>query len=429
MKLAVSPNRRRLIREDGSPFFYLGDTAWNLFHFLDREECDFYLRTRAAQGFTVIQAVAVAEQGPPDMPNRYGEAALPEGDPLRPNPRFFAHVDWVVRRAGELGLVMALLPTWGDKWNKGWGIGPEIFTPENARAYGKFLGRRYHDASVIWVVGGDRTIDRPEHLLLNRALAEGLREGDDGRHLITFHPNGGYSSGQAVHDEAWLDFNMQQSGHDWPGRNVGAGIREDWNRLPVKPVLDGEPRYEDHPIMGGEWEAPFHGYFEPQHIRQAAYAAVLNGACGHTYGCHGVWQFFGAPGRSAINGARTPWREALFLPAASQMRFLREMMESLDWMNLRPAPEMVCSCDTRLEAGATEKTAVVYFPRRVTAALSLRLLAGENLAGRWIAPQDGRTAAAWDFPKPRWTRGAGEARMLFVPPREGDWVLRIDVAP
>src|SRR5829696_3180637 len=36
-RLKVSENRRFLVKEDGSPFFYLGDTAWELFHRLDRE--------------------------------------------------------------------------------------------------------------------------------------------------------------------------------------------------------------------------------------------------------------------------------------------------------------------------------------------------------------------------------------------------------
>src|SRR5688500_14111851 len=71
-RLQVSDNKRFLITADGSPFFYLGDTAWELFHRLDREQADRYLQDRAAKGFTVIQAVALAElQGHSD-PNAYG---------------------------------------------------------------------------------------------------------------------------------------------------------------------------------------------------------------------------------------------------------------------------------------------------------------------------------------------------------------------
>jgi len=46
-RLKVSDNRRFLVREDGSPFFYLGDTAWELFHRLNREDADRYLKNRA----------------------------------------------------------------------------------------------------------------------------------------------------------------------------------------------------------------------------------------------------------------------------------------------------------------------------------------------------------------------------------------------
>jgi uncharacterized protein DUF4038 len=35
-RLKVSDNKRFLVQEDGKPFFYLGDTAWELFHRLTR---------------------------------------------------------------------------------------------------------------------------------------------------------------------------------------------------------------------------------------------------------------------------------------------------------------------------------------------------------------------------------------------------------
>ena len=59
--IQVTPNGRFLQYENGSPFFYLGDTAWELFHRLDLEESTHYLTNRAAKGFTVIQAVVLAE--------------------------------------------------------------------------------------------------------------------------------------------------------------------------------------------------------------------------------------------------------------------------------------------------------------------------------------------------------------------------------
>jgi hypothetical protein len=77
--LRISDNQRFLVHPDGSPFFYLGDTAWALFHRLNREEAELYLRDRAAKGFTVIQAVAFGPDDGVDEPTL--DAAADEEEP------------------------------------------------------------------------------------------------------------------------------------------------------------------------------------------------------------------------------------------------------------------------------------------------------------------------------------------------------------
>src|SRR5690606_32417346 len=121
-------DRRFIVKDDGSSFFYLGDTAWELFHRLDREEATRYLENRADKGFTVIQAVVLAELDGLNTPNAYGEKPLLDNDPTQPNEAYFEHVDFIVNKAEELGMFIGMLPTWGDKFNKQWGLGPEIFT-------------------------------------------------------------------------------------------------------------------------------------------------------------------------------------------------------------------------------------------------------------------------------------------------------------
>ena len=102
--LKVSENRRFLVTADGRPFFWLGDTAWELFHRATREEAECYLTNRAAKRFTVIQAVALAEFDGLHAPNAYGDLPLANDDPTRPDERYFAHVDWVIAKANALGL-------------------------------------------------------------------------------------------------------------------------------------------------------------------------------------------------------------------------------------------------------------------------------------------------------------------------------------
>src|SRR6476469_7276190 len=114
-QLRVSANKRFLVTADGTPFFWLGDTAWELFHRLTREEAVLYLKNRAAKGFTVIQAVALAELDGLHTPNAYGEMPLENDDPTKPREAYFQHVDFIIDKAAELGLYIGLLPTWGDK--------------------------------------------------------------------------------------------------------------------------------------------------------------------------------------------------------------------------------------------------------------------------------------------------------------------------
>ena len=200
-------------------------------------------------------------------------------------------------------MYMGLLPTWGDKAGpKKWGQGPVIFTPENARAYGRLLGERYRDApNVIWILGGDRVaVDEKEGDFrpVWHAMAAGIEAGDGGRHLVTYHPQGGRSSSEWFHEAPWLDFNMLQSGH---GAKDIAELQDDRGRLraqPPKPVLDGEPRYEDHPV---NWK-PEMGWFDDFDVRQAAYWALFAGAFGHTYGCHDIWQML-TPERKPVSSA------------------------------------------------------------------------------------------------------------------------------
>ena len=141
-QFTVSENKHYILR-DGKPFFWLGDTGWELFHRLDRDQVAYYLKRRAEQGFTVIQAVVLAEFDGLHTPNAYGDLPLLNDNPNTPNEAYFKQVDYVIDKAAEYNLVIGLLPTWGDKiFKEKWGAGPEIFNQENARNYGRWLAQR-----------------------------------------------------------------------------------------------------------------------------------------------------------------------------------------------------------------------------------------------------------------------------------------------
>ncbi len=127
------------------------------------------------------------------------------------------------------------------------------------------------------------------------AMAEGLREGDGGRHLISFHPTGGNGSSQYFHNEPWLDFNMRQNGHSLSYTERYYMTNEDYRIEPSKPVIDAEPIYEDHPI---NFNPDANGHSTATDVRRPLYWDLFSGAFGHTYGHHSVWQMWITVARS-----------------------------------------------------------------------------------------------------------------------------------
>jgi hypothetical protein len=436
-RLRVSDNHRFLVTTGGRPFFYLADTAWELFHRLTREEAGQYLKNRADLGFTVVQAVALAELDGLNTPNAYGHRPLLDNDPARPDTRegpandYWDHVDFVVSRANDLGLYVGLLPTWGDKWNKKWGVGPEIFTPRNAETYGEWLGRRYRDAGVIWILGGDRPIESDLHREIIRAMASGLRRGDGGAHLITLHPTGGSGSAQWFHDEAWLDFNMRQNGHGAEFTARYDQTRMDYDRAPAKPVVDGEPIYEDHPVS---FDAKKFGHSIAADVRRPLYWDLFSGACGHTYGHHSVWQMW-TPAREPVNAPLMPWTEAIDQPGAAAMRYARALLESRPFLTRVPDQELIVADrvptsvpgEGRYHVAATRdangRYAMIYTPAGRPFRVRSDRLSGATVRAWWFNPRDGRATLIGEFAK------AGERE--FTPPDRGemlDWVLVLDDA-
>jgi hypothetical protein len=436
-RLKISENHRFITYDDGRPFFYLGDTAWELFHRLTREEADRYLEDRAKKGYTVIQAVALAEEDGLNTPNAYGHRPLVENDPLRPDVKdgvendYWDHVDYIVDKAASLRLFIGLLPTWGDKWNKKWGVGPEIFTPKNAEIYGEWLGARYKDKPIVWILGGDRPVENDNQREIIRAMARGLAKGDGGEHLRTLHPTGGSGSAQYFHNEEWLDFNMRQNGHVAEYNKRYDQTRADYDRQPPKPVLDAEPLYEDHPLS---FKAAELGYSTASDVRRPLYWDLFGGACGHTYGHHSVWQFASSrvPPR---NNPLLPWVEAIQQPGAMQMQYARRLLESRPYFTRIPDDSVIVDAAVKTSvpgAGryrfvATRDSdgsfAMVYAP--VGRAFNVRMdkIAGEKVKAWWFNPRNGEATAIGEF------TNAGTHEFKSPDPHEGeDWVLVLDDA-
>lgn len=349
--LRVSDNQRYLVHANGKPFFWQGDTGWLMPERLNRDEVGFYLSRCAKAGYNVVQVQTI--NGVPAY-NVYGASSHPSGYDFggidRPGVYgYWDHMDYIVETAGRNGIYIGMVCIWGGLVKSG------QMTEEEAVKYGTFLANRYKDApNIVWIIGGDIQGDIKPGVW--ETLARTIRSIDTG-HLMTFHPRGRTCSSQFFPAAEWTDFHMFQSGHRRYGQRMGNkdypipdNTEEDgWRYVeqslavsPLKPVLDGEPSYENIP------QGLHHGTeprWQAADVRRYAYWSVFAGACGHTYGCNDIMQFY-RPGYGPAYFADTPWWEALDFPGFSQMQHLKHLMLTFPYEERIPDQSVIAANDS-----------------------------------------------------------------------------------
>lgn len=428
-KVTVHPDGRFLMYTDGTPFFWLGDTAWQMFHRHTKASARIYLQDRASKGFNVLQAVCLAEHGGLSSPNAEGQMAFLDEDCTIPNDAYFNHIRYIVDLADSLGMMIGLLPTWGDKINLKWGPGPVIFdTEEKAMKYGEYIGRLFADKdNVIYILGGDRPADGYENIF--RAMAKGIVIGICGREdyscaLMTYHPWGGTSCTKWFTDEPWLDFYMQQNGHPYDVP-LWDRISGDYNGTkPVRPVLDGEPLYDEHAI---DFDMEKNGVSTDYHTRRYFYHEVFSGACGHTFGSTGVWQVWDPDKYRPAGNVFTRWEESLGRIASYQMGYGKELMLSRPYFSRIPDQSFINKAYDHLDriTGTRDRDwtyAFVYSERGKPIDVDLSDIGkGSSVMAWWFDPRSGRSTAIGLVEK--------KTSVIFDPATHGtgnDWVLVLD---
>lgn len=415
-RLRISDDGRYFEKPDGTPFTWLADTAWTMPQRLKWDDAEYFMEKRKSQGFTVLQIVALDPEMDEKMRNPSGEKALLNDSLSQPNERYFAYLDKLIELAGEMGFYVLLLPAWGQLIvGHNW-MGEcfeKTVTEENAYEYGRWIGARYRDKNhILWCLGGDR---QPVHLGTDyrnvwRFMAEGLAEGITGKRLkynqpdplwqellITYHvcyeAETGECSTMSYWDdgEAWISFIMLQSGHGLAPKNYEL-VKKEYDREKTMPVWDGEPAYE---MMPTSWPkiTSFHGAWM---VRRRAYGSLFAGAFGFTYGHCSVWQFASEKERNEMN-VKT-WYEALHSEGARQMKYLRNFMDSMSGMKLRPCQQILPeeneeeSVETHLQACTGEKNqfCCVYFPKGGSTVLNLEVFQEKPVYLWWYNPRDGR---------------------------------------
>ena len=402
--LRVSANWRYLCQADGTPFLWVGDTAWASPMKSVADDWETYLADRVSKHFTVIQI------GP--APRWTGKQDAAGNTPFigkgisRPNPAFWQAYERRVQRANEQGLFVLMV-----------GLMEPISrypAAEDACPFARQIVARLNGNFIAFSPSFDSGY-RPLGDEVGEAIRDATRV-----HLITQHP--GTTTGEPVNtiaekyfDRPYLDFASDQTGHNSGDRELCARQAIEWNlhlfrRAPPKPVINLEAMYDG--AVGKAYDA-----------RSLGWRSWLSGAMGYTYGSRlYLWE---------TDSAKADyWRKPMSLPSSGQMTHLHDFLAKLAWWELEPAPELVRNPSayyrhrTALARTARGDLAIAYLPESGDVMIDLSALRAPVMA-RWFDPTSGKYLETKGEVFPN----QGDHR--FLPPGkntggDGDWVLVLD---
>jgi hypothetical protein len=422
--IRLSDNRRHLAHTDGTPFFWLTDTAWAGPLLSTDADWEYYLRQRRRQGFNAVQWMATQTLITPDG-DRDGMVAYTGNESIAINPAFFQRLDAKVDAMNRAGFLSVPVLLWAAIWSDAEvnRLNPGVTLPEDqAILLARYMVARWGADATVWILPGDGPY-RDEHAARWKRIGQAVF-GDIDHAPVTLHPNGMQWTGDTFADQDWFDFIGYQSGHGDDAPTVAWLVdgppAVEWSRGRPRPVINLEPPYEDH--IAYQSRQPF----SAADVRKRLYWSLLAApTAGVTYGGHGVWGWDDGtqpPINHPSSGIPKAWQQALHLPAAEQMPHLLEFFTAIDWWRLSPAPELIANQPgianphRHISAARSDSgdLAVIYLPENSSVDLNLGpLLPG--LTGVWFNPATGQY-------HPLVLADACSTR--FAPPATGDWLLR-----
>ena len=354
--IRVSADGRYFVDENGAPFFWLGDTLWDLFRDFSLADAKVVLETRKRQGFSAIQTMLTGV-GDGSKPSLEGHAPWIGDDPTAPNEAYFRNADAVIQSGRDLGLIFVLGVFHQRQVDR--------ITPANARNYANGIARRYRGVpNLIWSMYPKA---EQAYIPVLRELAAGLREGDGGAHLITVHPDPSPASSSFIHGEPWLDFNSNQP---WNRYELVHGmVTADYHCKPPKPAVMAEAGYEGVKTLS------------PLIIRKQAYWSHLAGGH-HSYGHDDNWR------------SPATWRSWIDAPGAGYMGLYRDIITACRaWWN--GIPDQTSFAEGQGEGptlNATVRSAsgdwvLAYLSSATNVSIRMdKITAGDRVEASWVSP-------------------------------------------
>jgi hypothetical protein len=420
--IRVAQNGRYLTHQDGTPFLFLADTAWNGPLLSSSDDWQTYIKTRTAQEFTAVQWVSTQWRAAPDGDSKK-QLAYTGKEKIEINPAFFQRLDEKVEALDNAGLLNVPVMLWAINGGSNPQVNPGVSLPDDqAILLARYMLARWGANNVLWILAGDSDYKGPKSekwKKIGRAVFGDVPHGP-----VTMHPGGMQWVWNEFKDEPWYDVVGYQSGHGDDAKTIkwltDGDVTEDWMKLPHRPFINLEPPYEGH--VAYQSKKPI----TADMTRRALYWSLLVApTAGVSYGGHGVWGWDNGKNPPTDHpGTGTPqsWDKALKLPGAEQIKPLSEFLHSIDWWRLRPTPMFVVNQpgnekpERYVAAARTDEKdlMIVYIPEDRTIEIKLNALPpSPNIS--WVNPRNGKTSPA--------VAVVTTDTCQFPTPEEGDWIL------
>jgi Protein of unknown function (DUF4038)/Domain of unknown function (DUF5060) len=346
--VSAHPAGRSFCHADGSPAFFVFDTAWAMPWRATVEDVEVYAADRQAKGFTAVLMMSVQ----PDMNARgpvgrnidegfeVGFHDLPEGRLSQINVGYFQYFDRIVGVLVDHGITPVWQPVFHGYGWKGLEVAGPVIPPDEYARYCRYLVARFGARPAVYLPGADGAGTEPQIEAGGREIQEWDAYGQPtGIHYRPHHRNDEHQ------DADWLDFQSCQTGH--MGDHVPDRVATMWAQRPPKAIMNGEPSYE-HSGRRGVAEGWWQGH--------EAWSNLCAGALmGVAYGAGGLWQwrlhpqepghgeYFLAPGAG--------WREALRFEGSRYVGLVGKILEDLPIGNAAPCWDVSTNTRGLLDPG------------------------------------------------------------------------------
>ncbi len=379
--------------QDGTPFWWMGDTMWKAgqkdsAEKLDRSTFLHYVDVRASQGFNYIHS----NMGASNASNEGG--SIWDGTPgQKIRPSYFQEIDTRVNYMNSKGITVGYMPAWAQDWD-------DYGETERLR-YARYVVARYSAYNVVFIVSGEynETLTADAY----RKIGQEIHKTDPHARMIAIHST---NSVETFAGESWMGFGDYQQ--IYSSLHTAILNARDHN----KPVVNAEYAYFLRDQDGdGTVDKPNSATLEQ--IRNATYDIVMAGGYFVTGWGTTYYGGYRDPGPFDVDAAKNdPWED--------DVQHVKKILTNMEWWKLQPNDGLLSGSGTRYCLAEIGRQYLAYVRGNSgTNSLSLGGAPSATYAVQRFDPRNGTYTSLADY--------TGTGPVTLAPPDSQDWIFALKV--